>query len=568
MYNRYQFDSTPQMTEKVNSFDTSHSLNTTMKVGLWTPIDWDIVMPGQTTKIKINGKIRMTTSKYPAMDRAYVDFAAFWVPLRLIYKNYKEWLAQENFDDPFVEKEYSIPTITAPSDTKKWDTGSVADYLHLPTEMVTDQEVIRLPMNAFSLCWNEWCRSQQLQKPIDIPDDTTQNIAGQHIGTAANDYVTKTALGGNLPPSAKLHDYFTSALPAPQFGEAVTFGALQDADVITGNIVTKKNQNYEVLKWWDKDQDAILQGNMVGTSYLAFNPETPENDGEWYTTALTPTKESPKYGSAVIPANLVAKTSEVSAINIAQLRQAIMEQQYAEKRLIYGGRMQDYIKGMYGVETNPNVIDIPELLSAKRTNISMQQVVQSSATTGTGQDIQPLGEVSGMSNTDGEYITFEKSFQEHGIIMVMATIRYRHSYSQGIDKKWTRTKIEDYYNPVFANKSEQPVSSMELYATNKAQASIFGYQEPWAEERTRHNIMTGQMRPYIQNSQGLYWTYGDNYSAKPTLSPEWIKEDKTNLERTLALQESLADPFKVDLWIEQHDLKPVPIYGVPGLDRV
>lgn len=148
----------------------------------------------------------------------------------------------------------------------------------------------------------------------------------------------------------------------------------------------------------------------------------------------------------------------------------------------------------------------------------------------------------------------------------MATIRYRHSYSQGIDKKWTRTKIEDYYNEVFANKSEQPVMRSEIYA--EYNDKIFGYQEPWAEERVRHNKLTGQMRPYVQNSQGLYWTYGDNYSKAPILSAEWIEEDPGNMSRTFALQEEIADPFKVDLWIEQHDLKPVPIYGVPGLDRV
>lgn len=558
MYNRYQFDVTPTMNKKVNSFDTSHSLNTTMKIGKWTPIDWDIVMPGQTTKIKINGKVRMTTSKYPTMDRAYIDFCAFWVPFRLVYKDYKEWLAQENFADPFVEKEYTIPTIQAPTDNDKWDTGSVADYLGLPTEQVNNHKVIRIPMNAFSLCWNEWCRSQQLQKPIDIPDDNTVNIIGKHIQYTQQSYVTDTALGGILPPSAKLHDYFTSALPAPQFGEPVPFGLLEDAVVDVGSASIQTKNTVIPMIWTDTNNNPLEISGSRALGYSTIGPKT--------TFVKYPNMEINSTNLDVKPGNLIAKTKDIKAGNITQLRQAIMEQQYAEKRLIYGGRMQDYIKGMYGVETNPNIIDIPELLSTKRTNISMQQVVQSSATTGTGSDLQTLGEVSGLSNTDSQYITFEKSFQEHGIIMIMATIRYRHSYSQGIDKKWKRTKIEDYYNEIFANKSEQPVMQSEIYATYNDK--IFGYQEPWAEERVRQNKITGQMRPNIQNSQGLYWTYGDNYNKAPILSNEWIEEDPTNMSRTFALQEELADPFKVDLWIEQHDLKPVPIYGVPGLDRV
>ncbi|ALS03789.1 VP1 [Gokushovirus WZ-2015a] len=558
MYNRYQFDSTPIMNKKVNSFNTSHSLNTTMKIGRWTPIDWDIVMPGQTTKIKINGKVRMTTSKYPTMDRAYIDFCAFWVPFRLVYKDYKEWLAQENFSDPFVEKEYTIPTIQAPLDNNKWDTGSVADYLGLPTEQINNDKVIRLPINAFSLCWNEWCRSQQLQKPIDIPDDKTVNAIGTHIKNTEQAYVTDTALGGILPPATKLHDYFTSALPRPQFGEPVPFGLLEDAVVDVGSASIQTKNTVVPMIWTDINNNPL---NITEARALGYTPLGPK------TTFVTyPNMEINATNLDVKPGNLIAKTKDIKAGNITQLRQSIMEQQYAEKRLIYGGRMQDYIKGMYGVETNPNIIDIPELLSTKRTNIAMQQVVQSSATQGTGQDIQPLGEVSGLSNTDSDYITFEKSFQEHGIIMIMATIRYRHSYSQGIDKKWKRTKIEDYYNEVFANKSEQPVMRSEIYAgMNDA---VFGYQEPWAEERVRQNKITGQMRPNIQNSQGLYWTYGDNYAKAPILSAEWIEEDPSNMIRTFALQEELADPFKVDLWIEQHDLKPVPIYGVPGLDRI
>jgi len=60
----------------------------------------------------------------------------------------------------------------------------------------------------------------------------------------------------------------------------------------------------------------------------------------------------------------------------------------------------------------------------------------------------------------------------------MATIRYEHSYQQGIPKQYLRKTELDFYNPILANVGEQPIKNAEIYATGTiADEENFGYKE-------------------------------------------------------------------------------------------
>jgi hypothetical protein len=168
------------------------------------------------------------------------------------------------------------------------------------------------------------------------------------------------------------------------------------------------------------------------------------------------------------------------------------------------------------------------------------------------------------SNTDN---SFTKSFTEHGFVIGVMCARYNHTYQQGLQRMWSRKNRLDYYFPILANIGEQPIYSREIYYENDGFGSldnVFGYQEAWADYRYKTSIVTGEMRSGITNSLQS-WHFADYYAQKPTLSSAWIQEDKTNVDRTLAVTSKLADQIFGDFYVKNLTTRVMPVHSIPGL---
>lgn len=192
----------------------------------------------------------------------------------------------------------------------------------------------------------------------------------------------------------------------------------------------------------------------------------------------------------------------------------------------------------------------------------MNQIVQQSATE---EGTTPQGTPVGLSLTTDTNSDFTKSFTEHGFVIGVMVARYDHTYQQGVERMWSRKDRFDYYWPVFANIGEQAVKNKEIYAQGTAQDDeVFGYQEAWADYRYKPNRVTGEMRSTYAQSLDI-WHLGDDYSALPSLSADWIREDKANIDRVLAVQSSVSNQFFCDIYVKNKTTRPMPMYSIPGL---
>lgn len=544
MNNREQFaynQSTINITR--NRFRIPYNHKTTFNTGELVPIFYTEAVPGDTFNIDLAALIRMSTPIKPVMDNAYADVMFFAVPFRLVWEHWEEFNGA-NKTGPWAQKtEYTIPQITAPEGG--WLKGSIADHMGVPTK-TSNLSISALPFRAISLIWNEWFRDENLQQYtyMNTGDATT-------AGSNGSNYITDPIKGGMCLPVNKAHDYFTSALPEPQKGPDVLLPlgektpVYSGADFIPGsNVITQAP-----MRFLNADNTSPTGGLM----YL-------QQGGDLSKTATIDTDSK----TLVYPKNLWADLSQATAATVNQLRMAFQLQKLYERDARGGTRYIEIIKSHFGVTSSDARLQRPEYLGGKRIPITMGQVLQTSSTDATS----PQGNTSGYSlTTDQGNNYFTKSFDEHVMIFAFVMVRTKHTYSQGLEKFWSRKTRTDFYLPVLANIGEQPILNKEIYAQGTAQdEEAFGYQEAFADYRYKPSQITGEFRPNYAPEGGLsIWHYGDYYTELPKLSEDWIKETKNNVDRTLAVQSSQTDQFEADFEFKINATRPMPIRSIPGL---
>lgn len=533
----YNFAQNPQVGVSRSRFQRNSDNKTTFNTGDLIPVYLDEVLPGDTHQVDAACVIRMATPIFPVMDNAFCDFYFFFVPNRLLWEHWKEFMG-ENKETAWTPKtEYSIPQVTAPAGG--WEEGTLADYLGLPTK-VEGISVSALPGRAYGLIYNEWFRNQNVTQPtlVEVTDATT---TGKNDGSATNDSAITLA---KPLKAAKVFDYYTGALPEPQKGEPITLPMNGNAAIKPYDLETDKE-----LGWFGTDRNRPV-------SNLNFNsPESDENLN--YTKDLTATTRGTSGGEKTVA--LRADLSSVTAATINQLRQAFQIQKLLEKDARGGTRYREVLREHFGVISPDSRMQIPEYLGGYRLPINISQVIQTSSTDSTS----PQGNTAALSVTTMNKPMFTKSFTEHGFIMGLAVVRTDQTYQQGIERMWSRKGRYDYYWPVLANIGEQAVLNKEIYAQgNTKDEEAFGYQEAWADYRYKPSKVTGLFRSNATQSLDA-WHYAQDYDALPTLSTAWMEQTDTEMKRTLAVQ-SQPD-FIADFYFMNKTTRCMPVYSIPGL---
>lgn len=556
-----RFSTLPKANISRSQFDRSSSLKTSFNVGDVVPFYLDEVLPGDTFKISTSKVVRFQTLLTPMMDNVYLDTYYFFVPNRLVWDHWKEFNGENTQSAWIPEVEYSIPQVTAPSGG--WNIGTIADYFGIPTG-VSGLSVSALPFRAYTMIMNEWFRDQNLVDPLLLDTDDTTRVGSNDAG------IDKVELGGKPFVAAKYHDYFTSCLPAPQKGPDVMIpvtgaGASlpvvalnQDATVASGlstfyntvytgftNVTDQPNRYYKEAD--NGSAPSVAQGSQTFPSSIYPIPNTGKKEG----------------GYPIMPANLWAiNTGSQAAATINQLRMAFQIQKLYERDARGGTRYTEILRSHFGVVSPDARLQRPEYLGGNRIPININQVIQ---TSGTVEGSTPQGATSGQSLTTDRHSDFTKSFTEHGYVIGLLVARYDHTYQQGLDRLWSRKGRFDFYWPVLANIGEQAVKNKEIYAQGtEVDDEVFGYQEAWAEYRYKPNRVTGEMRSSAPASLDV-WHLGDDYSALPRLSAEWIQEDAKTVDRVLAVQSSVSNQLFADLYVKNICTRPMPMYSIPGL---
>lgn len=476
--------------------------------------------PGTKFDLKSHMVIQSNTMVVPPLDGMYLDVFAVWVPHRIVWTHMPQFLGENDQTAWTQALNLSYPSIAFSSLNNSLANGfndvnvpltdiDLGNFFLSPQYGIFDPNVTSvsaiysktinvLAYRGYYAIWNHFFRDENYQRPV-LFSKTDSGGSGE-FGYALLDYKIKnadpiyghiTALVGSIGAGAfynyalmmpvnKFHDAFTSVLPQPQFGNAVEIGLAGTAPVnFFGNAAL--GSGYTNLQ--------IGEGSSVSP----------------YGASLFATPSGTRIG-----VNAIADLSQASGVNINQLRASVMYQRYLEALARGGRRVPEFYEVIYGVKNSDVLKDYPRMLSHTRYQLSVNQVVATADSSGSGWSSH-LGDRGGYSFSNLRDIPLcEFEATEFGYIHILYCVRADNRYSQAVPEHFFRSTLMDEYNPFFDHIGDVGVPS---YMVNSSAStdSNFGYQEAWWFIRTQIGLTTG---PLNKNYGSLsYWILGEKFSS-------------------------------------------------------
>ena len=514
----------PQAKGMKSTFNLSENLKTAIDFDYLYPVYWEELNPGDHFEMKVNSVCRMMPTVAPVMDNIKLKYMAFWVPNRLIWKHFLNFMGEKTWQDD--NNDYLVPQLNMKVAENKVE--GLADYLGVPpTGTTCDFSVSALPFRAYNKIWNDWIRASELQEPL-------KEYTGDNLSTDSED--TKDTLAKyKILKKGKPLDYFTSCLPYPQASDPVTIPLGGNAPVMTSNKTF---------------QGVFTDGNDSST--LTYGKTELFSDGMVHVDKIDNNLQGRD-------TNLYADMSKVTGITVEQLRNASALQVLLERDARAGERYPELVKMHYGVTCPDFLLGRSQFLGSCTSDIIVNPVAQNSST----DSVSPQGNLTGIGVGQESAKLCEVSAVEHGIFMVLACVTADVTYQQGVSRKFNKLSRFDYMNPAFWNLGDQAVLNKEIFlspdkATNE---QVFGYQERYRELREGINKITGKMRSADTGSLDV-WHLAEKFANLPKLNAQFI-ENNTPIARTLAVKDE--PDVILDIWFDIKATRPLPVSANPSL---
>ena len=540
------FDSILVKKPERSLFNLSHEFKLTGNMGYLYPILCQEVLPGDTWKVNSEILVRFAPMVAPIMHRVNVKINYFFVPNRLIWNQWEEFITGGEEGTSFPEKPYIE---FSSRNQSRIAVRSLADYLGFPSpgingNVLTGDNYVRydaLPFRAYSLIWNEYFRNQNLQEKLAIGMDS-----------GADNTTNYKLLRRNWEK-----DYFTSALPFVQRGEPVKIPIDGGSVIINGDGTLIPTESINVGTPAG-ERGLVTHSSGGSQQFLAVNDPTGVSN------------DDPAVINGRVAVNDIANHLDGDIISvdgtINDLRTAYRLQRWLENNARAGSRYIEQLLSHFGVKSSDARLQRPEYLGGYSAPVVISEVLQNSGVQIDG-DGNPVG--TPQANMAGKAMALDKShrikkfFEEHGFIIGLLSVMPRTSYQQGLPRQYQRANRYDYYWPEFANLGEQDIKNNEVYfnfATSHGDDTTFGYQQRFAEYRYIPSSVHGEFKSNLQ-----FWHLGRIFGNAPALNAQFVSTEDVRSDVFAVEDEEAADKLWIEVYNNIKAVRPMPKFAIPTL---
>jgi capsid protein (F protein) len=467
---------------KRNKHSLSHYKLLTCKMGQLVPVAWFEALPGDTIQMATSALIRCAPLVTPVMHPISVRFHHWFVPNRLIWANWQNFITGGS--DGLDATAHPYITFTNPA------VSTLADYLGVPTANFAAKRVSALPFRAYNLIFNEFYRDEDLVTAL-------VNSVGDGTDSTSNT---------TLQTIAWEKDYLTSARPWALKGATVTLPLGTTAPVkgigFTGT--PSSNLTSQTFRQTTPLPDTVF-ANAMQTSGTGIGIQ------------------ADAAGSGTNKPLVFADLSQAAGIDINTVRNAFALQRFEEARARYGSRYTEYLRYL-GVRSSDARLQRPEYLGGGRNIIQFSEVLQTGGTSTGAQT--GVGTMAGHGVTGMRTNRYRRFFEEHGIVMTLMSVRPKTMYSQRLKRAFMRGVDTSYVGTVgnkydYWQRELQTIGQQQVNATEvdpQAGVGSFGFQDRYDEYRREESSVAGLFRTTLNT-----WHLSREFGGAPALNSTFVQ---------------------------------------------
>lgn len=346
-------------------------------------------------------------------------------------------------------------------------------------------------------------------------------------------------------------DRFTSALPWAQRGSAPTISVSNPVEMFDslGNKI--------ILDGTSGSGDDLIIGSS--SEFASTTPDYDDNllDKSYKGSLYLYARDSPN-SSSYHDRSFGLRTDMKFDLN--QFRELIALTVWQERNaMIQAGDYNQFIYAHY--RTNPHVdTHEPVYIGGTSDTIYFGDVIQTSETTANS----PLGKQAGLAQVQSRGRVGHFVCPDFGYIMGVMIISPETSYSQGIQKLWTRLTQEDFYFPEDEGLGLEEILNKEIFPQGTSSDNdLFGYNERNTEYKAAENESVGffSLPGGIRDDLSAY-SQIRHFSSLPALSHQFVTMSPENMRRDYLVAPSMP-AFRVSFATILRGVRPMSYRNIP-----